>query len=42
LSQKFGPVPEGVEKLVRGAAIAQLETWLARVIEAKRIETIFS
>ena len=42
LSQKFGPVPEGVEKRVRVAALGQLETWLDRFVEAKTMEDVFS
>jgi hypothetical protein len=42
LSQKFGSVPERIEKRVRSASLGQLEAWLDRFVEARTMEDVFS
>jgi len=41
LTRKFGVLPEPIEKRVRGATTAQLETWSLNILDAETLEEVF-
>ncbi|MEV6073217.1 hypothetical protein AB0L82_42300 [Nocardia sp. NPDC052001] len=42
LASKFGEVPERVDVFVRGADVARLRIWNARVLAAETLDEVFA
>jgi len=41
LTQRFGPLPEGVEQRLHSATVQDLERWADRVLDAQRLDEVF-
>ena len=41
LMRRFGPIPEWVQTRLRSANAEELDTWLERVLDARRLEDVF-
>ncbi|MFB8004108.1 hypothetical protein [Nocardia sp. NPDC056000] len=42
LAAKFGEVPERIDGYVRGAEVARLRMWSARVLAAETLDEVFA
>lgn len=41
LTKRFGPLPDDITARIDQASLAQLETWLDRLMDAPTLEAIF-
>jgi hypothetical protein len=41
LTQRFGPLPDGVEQRLHAATVQDLERWADRVLDAQSLDEVF-
>jgi len=41
LTQRFGPLPDGVEQQLHAATVPDLERWADRVLDAQHLDEVF-